>query len=330
MLCAGVIMCGIAAALGLFTREGWAAANGKLRTAQGLYEEPLRVEASYNKDEVKSLNFDISSSNLVIGEGAGEEFVLTYYENFENQYEVRTEGGVLSLAKNKNPDRQGIFKAFYADMDWVLGFFDGWENLYNIELQVPAGFEFDKVDLKTSSGRINIDNIKAAGDIGIRITSGNVFINTVTAANIKVDSTSGKVDMKNVSAGSITAGLTSGNLYITDSTVNAGSLTFNCTSGKATLTKVAAPELDAKLTSGNLWVSGCMIEASVLKLTSGKAVFKDLPEGIVSSAVSFDVKVSSGNIKIDGERKGEHYSTAPAGAAISIKAELSSGNFIFN
>ena len=310
VMVAGAVMCGAAFAAGAANRDAWAKANVKLRAAQGFYAAPQTVAKTFAADEFTSLDFDIASRDLTIEQGTGDVFELTYKIDFENELTYEVKDGALIFKQNKFTGKN-VFGYININIDWVLGFFDGWDDAYKAKLTVPAGFEFEKISVKCTSGNIKLDKLTAQDLLYVKATSGNINIDDAV-----VKSDTGLIDIR----------LTSGNLNLKNA--SAAVVKIDLTSGDAHIGKLAAGKLTAGLTSGNLTVFESDIKASAITLTSGNATFKDMP--FASAQTAFGIKVTGGNIRIDGNRNGSPYNTAPAGAEYSIEAALTSGNFRFN
>ena len=347
VLIAGVAMCGGAIAFGGLSGDAWVKANRKLRAGQGLYEEPKSMSFAYDIGEISSLDFDISSSGVIVEKGTGGGFALTYYEDFEGEFTVNNDGGKLTVKQNNtNYQGKGFFKYFQTNMDWVVGFFDGW-NDNEVKLTVPAGVEFDSVDIKCSSGSVRVSDIVTTGKLDLSLSSGSLRLNNVTAGGLTAKLASGTAHFNNVAAPDISATLSSGGLNLTSATadkltakLSSGSLRvnssgikvldINLSSGGAALTSVTADELTARLASGSLKVNSSDIKASHIDLSSGGVTFGSLPAGFTSAATAFNIKVNSGAVRVDGAKQADSYVTNPSGAEYKIEGRLGSGSFRFN
>lgn len=348
ILIAGVALLGGALLADGLNRDAWVNANARLRKGQGLYEEPKMISLTY--DDIggfSSIDFDIASHGVILEKG--EAFGLSYAEDFEGEFTAPsvTDGRLTLKQNNTNPQGKSFFKYFQTNMDWVIGFWDGWEDLYKVRLTVPADFAFDKIkinctsgsvrleginageaDIRATSGYVSLEDMEVAGKLDLYLTSGSLYLNDVKAEDIAATLTSGSAHFDKVTAGRIKALLTSGAARF--NLVAAENIEMRLTSGSFHLDGVTADEMRAELTSGGLKVNSSDIKASYIDLSSGSAAFSGLPGGFTSAATAFSVKVTSGSLKIDGVKRESPYVSSPEGAAYKIEGKLTSGSFKFN
>ena len=306
VLAAGLVMFGVSYAFGLTDREAWVKTNAKLRTARGYYETPEIVTESYDADAFTSIDFNLVDRDFIIEAGTGDKFELTYNVNFDGEMEIGIDGETLSL-KQKSFSGKNIGHFLYMDLDWVIGIFDGKWSSPDVKLIVPADFEFEKMNIKATSGDMVFDKISAE-EMFVKVTSGNVKIeDSVFMKKLGFELTSGDLRIKNVIASEITIHLTSGDTNIDE---------------------VKADKLTAKpITSGNLVVSASDIKHIEFKTTSGNVTFKDMPFAV--SNTEFAISVTSGNIRVGEHKQGSPYNPPNSTAEYRIEGHCTSGNFKF-
>ena len=332
VLAAGAVLAGVAFAAGAAKRETWAKIDTKLRAAQGFYETAREISETFKEEEgggfgFTSLDFDLSNRDLVIEQGTGEDFELAYAVNYEDEFTCEVKGGALALKQNKY-DKKSVL-GYVIDINWVMGFFDGWETLQNkIVLTVPAGFEFENVNIKCTSGNMNIENIKAKS-AEIKCSSGDIKLSTLAVdERLYIKTTSGFINAENTSAQSIEAECSSGDIklnklavgerlyvkttsgFIKAESVSAQSIEAECSSGDVTFAETAVDEkLYAKTTSGFINIENTKAESAEIKCSSGDLRINNLTaarldagltSGFVSISASdikiFVIKVSSGDV----------------------------------
>ena len=322
----GAALVGVAAISGGLTREAWAKADAKTRAAKGYYETPKEISLTYEADEFKTVNFDLKSDSLKIVKGSGDKFGLNYFEDYENEYTVVAEGGALTFKENAEPEKV-VKQIFYPDFSWVLGIFDGFESS-DIVLTVPQDFIFENIIAKNSSGRIEMEGLTATGTIEAVLSSGNIKIENCNAETADIKLSSGKAQLEKCDIKTVELAFGSGNAELVKCNIDTADIEFS--SGSAKLDDCNINAAKVVFSSGGVKFDGCDVKTTDINFSSGSAVFKDLPGGFTSAVTSFNIKATSGSVRIDGQGRGNQYTATIASPAYSIKVQLSSGSFKFN
>ena len=293
VLAAGAVSVGAAFAVGASNRETWAGIDAKLRAAQGFYDTAKEESFTFAADKFTSLDFSLTNRDLTIEQGTGEEFELTYTANYDNEFTCEAKDGALTLKQNKN-DKKSIL-GYVIDVNWIMGFFDGWDNIgYKVKLTVPAGFDkFENVNIKSTSGFINIGNIKAKS-AEIKCSSGDITLNKLAVdEKLYVKTTSGFINAESVSAQSIEAECSSGDIKLAELTVSE-MLYVKTTSGFINAESVSAPSIEAECSSGDI---------KLAELTVGERLYAKTTSGFVNigntKAESAEIKCSSGDLRVN-------------------------------
>ncbi len=153
---------------------------------------------------------------------------------------------------------------------------------------VVRDFELEEMDVKSSSGNLDADNIRA-GIIGLDLSSGNTRADGLMASDtLTIESSSGRVDL---------------------GTLEGGNVSIKASSGEISLDSVEAGErLDIKASSGRISVGSLSAGIADLESSSGRVTIDN------SNTDSISVDASSGNINIGSLE------------SRSASFELSSGN----
>jgi len=202
-----------------------------------------------------------------------------------------------------------------------FGIFGGWSREY-VTIFIPRDAMFESVDLRVTSGRINVNDLDAVS-FAASLMSGNASLNGVTAQTVYARTTSGRISITNVDAvNTLELRAMSGNINITNAT--AGYFELRTTSGRIRGTGITANGLDANVLSGNIRLSGTFNGRSNVNATSG-SVRLDVRGSESDFLVS--ASVTSGRARINGNRVTHNIN---ANADNTITARTTSGNVNIN
>ncbi|GHV00173.1 hypothetical protein FACS1894211_06920 [Clostridia bacterium] len=290
---------GGALTFGFLNREAWAAANANIAAKRGVYETPVQKEYPA-ENAVSAFDIGVRSADVEVKRGAVDTVRVEYDDRFDGEFTVTETDGSLKI-------RQNAPKTWFSlDIGWVLNIFDGnWDD-GKVTVTVPEdAAEFDTIKLSASSGKIVCAGLSAE-TLNVSVSSGGVKIADGAFGKADLNAASGDISVSDVQAGGLAARSNSGKTQLTD--VECGSFTGSSSSGNVALTSCAVKTVDFTVSSGNLTIDGL--------------------RGADAGNTAFDITVSSGGVKIFGERKGgRRYTNAPAVAEFSVKVKLSSGNF---
>jgi DUF4097 and DUF4098 domain-containing protein YvlB len=146
-----------------------------------------------------------------------------------------------------------------------------------IKVFIPTDTMLDIVSVKTSSGSIEIGDIRAL--------------------SVQVNSATGNIRLSNLLSTYLQAATTSGN--ITGSIINAENFIYNTRTGDGRLQTINAEMFSAHSTSGDLTITGSNFTAVNVTARTGTIT----GNGIRSLSTS--VQTTSGNIRLSGDFSGE-------------------------
>ena len=178
---------------------------------------------------------------------------------------------------------------------------------HEIRVYLPAGHDLDRIQVRTSSGRIQIDGANA-DYINANSSSGRVEVSNLVAAPSRVNlrSSSGRISMENAEV--------------------AGDLTLQTSSGRIELDRVAWGDLSARTSSGNINI------ARGREGTTGGSTTLQTSSGSVNVEIAgsrndyrYVLNTSSGSMRVDGERyQGRNASGGNGSDEISIRTSSGS------
>lgn len=303
--------------------------------------EPVYVDNSFNLDDFSSMNIDIKKAKLYIEES--DKCGIEYHLLEDLVPEINVENGKLSVVQKDNnfipvnilTIQEEQYIKIYATKDQIVDIqsSSGGVEIKNVNIDGKItsqsgslsieGSEGDSLDIKVSSGRTTIDNVKY-NSLKSDQSSGKFIIKDAEVATLNVRSLSGGIDMENVTAESIEGNSTSGGVDFTN--VNAKKANLDVTSGSFNMDGCEIDDLIAESTSGGVKAEDTRIDNANLDVSSG-GVNLNLSGDV--NDYDFDLSVTSGSIRINDEKKDGDYILS-TGKDKKIKVETSSGGININ
>ena len=96
----------------------------------------------------------------------------------------------------------GVLSSYYADMS------NGKVSISNIDIE--------DIDIETSNGNVDIENLNVNNDIGIETSNGRIKVNTLVANNIEFDSSNGEVIVENIAGKDINIDTSNGRIDVNE------------------------------------------------------------------------------------------------------------------
>lgn len=303
--------------------------------------EPVYVDNSFDLDDFSSMNIDIKRAKLYIEES--DKCGIEYHLLEDLVPEINVENEKLSVVQKDNnfipvnilTIQEEQYIKIYATKDQIADIqsSSGGVEIKNVNIDgiitsqsgslSIEGSEGDSLDIKVSSGRTTIDNVKY-NSLKSDQSSGKFIIKDAEVATLNVRSLSGGIDMENVTAESIEGNSTSGGVDFTN--VNAKKANLDVTSGSFNMDGCEIDDLIAESTSGGVKAEDTRIDNADLDVSSG-GVNLNLSGDV--NDYDFDLSVTSGSIRINDEKKDGDYILS-TGKDKKIKVETSSGSININ
>ncbi len=167
---------------------------------------------------------------------------------------------------------------------------------------------FDTLNVKCSSGDINISQIKAKKNT-FELSSGDININDLNG-NLIANSSSGSINIKNIKGAEVNLRTSSGNTYIEN--LESEELNIKASSGDIKTDEIKSKNTSIKNSSGSVEINN-LIGNLYVELTSGdiNVLYRELKDTAVK------IKSSSGSTKL----------IIPENSNFNIKCKLNSGSF---
>lgn len=140
-------------------------------------------------------------------------------------------------------------------------------------VEVPEGFDFQRMDISVSTGAVSVSGVTCDGDMGIYVTTGRASITDVRCNNLRTAGSTGDLYMRNVIA--------------------AETLSAERATGSITLEKCDAAELYLKTSTGN--VTGSLLSEKIFTAQTGTG-HVDVPD--IASGGKCEIYTGTGSIKI--------------------------------
>jgi hypothetical protein len=218
--------------------------------ASSLFALPNLLEKKEVEEaSIKNLVFGLSWENLEIQETYGNTIDIEIYSNNRKASpRVKTSGSTLYI-------------------DSVSSFTFG--TRCTVIVYIPQHKKFNEIELKASSGEINVTTLLSAQKIYITTSSGEITSEQgLYADTIKLRASSGDIEANNLDANDFTAETSSGEILIKQYTGSTGTLT--ATSGEIEVNGFAAEYTSFKTTSGEIEVKQLDCDYFDAKSTSGE------------------------------------------------------------
>lgn len=267
--------------------------GGETRTSKPAYEEKYySVEVS----EIDAIEMDLSSDDVQIEVGTGDEIEITYWDEIDDpKYQIRESNGTLLI--NRKASVQIVFIPTFEDL---------WNETEVREMTIRVPREYaGSYDLDFTSGSLSVSDLTIEEEFVVGATSGDIQLNNLQMnSDATVDLSSGSVSVNAVAVeGDLTTLLTSGNVEMEHIAVG-GDMHIDMTSGDISMENV-----DVKGTcrvEGSSGSLDCDILAAKDVLVYATSGNYDLMEVTVEQEIYVDA--TSGDITVSLTDEMENYS----------------------
>ncbi len=252
----------------------------------------LLEKKEVSEASVKNLNFGLAWENLEIQETYSNSIDIEIYcNNRKAAPRVKASGSTLYIDTNSS---------------FTIG------TRCTVIVYIPQHKKFNEIELKASSGNIQVKSLLSAQKIYITASSGEISSTQgLYADTIKLRASSGDIEANNLDANDFTAETSSGEITIKDYTGSTGTLT--ATSGEIEVNGFAAEYTSFKTTSGEIEVRKLDCDYFDAKSSSG-AIYLEL---INAPLAKSSVRSTSGSLDI----------IMPENASFEVSSHSNSGSF---
>lgn len=253
-----------------------------------MYSGKYTLVKETNINTISEIRIDTLSANikLIVADDYGFEIYGREDVGFSYSYE----NGRLVIEEQKD------VASFF-----MVGI--GWQQSY-INIYLPNSARLNLVEIKNTSGRINIDGLNCQ-TLTMKQSSGKTEINRLIADSVTMQNSSGRIEINNSSAQTFDFRMLSGNIIATD--LNSESLKMEITSGTARLGGIFNGDSTIKVGSGSVTmdINGAErdFDRSVKVTSSGHVSINGIKtnSGNIDNHAGniLDVRVTSGHVNLN-------------------------------
>ncbi|MCR5214171.1 MAG: DUF4097 domain-containing protein [Eubacterium sp.] len=215
-----------------------------------------------------------------------------------------------------------------------------------VKHEINNGLQFNIGDLFDSGKgkaeyyvEISLPEGKKLGESSLDVDAGEIVIDGFDFETLSAECNAGNIDLSNSNMDELTLNVDAGNISISDGTIKKIKIDENA--GNVTIDKVEAENAELSIDMGNLDADNFHLDKLIADINAGNATFKefkftglevmldagDLDMDVIGEEAdySFDSEIDAGNLKINGDKKSEKYSTEVNGDGY-IKLDIDAGN----
>ncbi len=261
IIAGGALFWGVFASVGYdYTKLRTAKAEINTYTAEGAFDQ-IVIDT-----QATDVNFELSKNGT---------FSVVCTERKKMKHNVIIENGVLKIVGQKN-------REWFEHINFFL-------NNLTMTVYLPAK-EYESLQVKVSTGNVNIPETFTFGSIGVSGKTGDVRCYASTTGLLGISTSTGNIEVKNAHAKAVELCASTGNVKA-DSCVCDENMEARTSTGNACLTDVTCKNLDAKASTGNIVLENVIAaEKFTLKTSTGNIRFDR------SDAAEIEAKTSTGNI----------------------------------
>ncbi len=182
------------------------------------------------ESEGQTFNFELVSSNIVIGSSGDNKIYLKYANSKSTWYDYSDQDGVVSL-NERHPAVTNIFSGLDSLTELVANIISDSNDRepsmgkHQVQLLLPEGFD-GSIDLNSVSGEIGVSGLTLLGEHRFMTVSGDIKLADGSCDSVRLYTTSGEIYLRRISgdtaeietvSGDIELALSDYNSYIVNS-----------------------------------------------------------------------------------------------------------------
>ncbi|MFP4187379.1 MAG: DUF4097 family beta strand repeat-containing protein [Acholeplasmataceae bacterium] len=288
------------------------ATGASLKSVFGFSNEDARygeLQTHGVTQEIDTIEIDATERDLSVVLTDDEDPYVTYHEHADDTWVIREKDGVLRVEQNRR-NRFRIFKAGFASRELrELKIYLPREGEFSLNLRTRVGMielaftevvAFEDLEVRSSTGRIELKNIETESDVRARTQTGRIELESITCSNLEVLVATGDIDIESITAESADLNSSTGRIRMRDSAITEEVFASNSV-GDVEMTRVTASVFDLESSTGSIEV----------------VMDPDL-------SIEFDLKTNLGEVEVFGQVLGKRYITNTGD--VRIKASVSTGS----
>lgn len=288
-----LIAAGVCILLGTVLLVGTLGFGGKDVVAQvvqgGVYfsEDGFHVGGVNLFDDTANLKFD-SAKEMNFSADSFEELDLKLAAGTFEIVEGDSDKIIVRSAKKINMSQSGKTLTIDTDKGVKVHFFGITEEGHHVEITLPKGKEFHKIDIEVGAGQLNADSLTVE-DIEMEIGAGSIIVDTLICEKGKINVGAGEAIIKDGTSGKLDLNVGLGDLQYNGSL--SGDLDADCGMGNMDI------RLDAKEGDFNYQIDVGMGTISVDGESYGGMAQKKDIDNDAKADMDLDCGMGSINIK---------------------------------
>lgn len=189
-----------------------------------IFERPVYTlkEITHEASEIKDFNIILDNREVNIIPSENDQIVITYYESEYDWFEVENDEDQLKIINRTK---------WFLGISW--GIFNLGVDYTKVEIQLPLSVLDYALDIRTSNGRINLNDLVQLKELKLISSNGTISVNDVYVTDyFKLDTSNGKVLMNDVSCDVI--------------------MNIHTSNGEINIDKLAADNIKASTSNGSI------------------------------------------------------------------------------
>lgn len=163
---------------------------------------------------------------------------------------------------------------------------------YTGDIEIPSGFRFNKMDIKTSTGDISADGL-SVGALDFSTSTGDISLSSVTSdGEVKIDVSTGDIELYDLVCGAVISSGSTGDILMKN-TIASERFFIKRSTGCVSFDGSDSPKIFIKTDTGD--VIGSLLSGKIFLAESDTGSVK-IPNS--TDGGSCDIKTSTGDIKI--------------------------------
>lgn len=194
-------------------------------------------------DEIKHISIDADTADITFVPSADGNTKVVCYEREKEKHIVSLEGDTLTIElrdERRWYEHIGIgFETPKITVYLPAGDYGALTaELSTGDVDIPKDFSFEEMDIRGSTGDVNID-ASVSGSVEVKTSTGDITVNNISAGSMELSASTGKITVTGVDCkGNITADVSTGKVSLTD--VKCENLSSEGDTGDLTLKNVIA------------------------------------------------------------------------------------------
>lgn len=205
-------------------------------------------ELTYEASEIYDLDMILDNRDVSIIPSDNNQIVITYYESEYDWFEVETEEEQLTIINRTK---------WFLGISW--GIFSLGYDYNKVEIQLPVSVLEYALDIKTSNGRIDLNDLVQIKELKLISSNGTIAVNDVHVSDyFKLDTSNGKILINDISCDAL-MNIHTSNGEINIDKLRADNLVANTSNGSITVKIVGQYEnyrIEMDTSNGTNYIDG--------------------------------------------------------------------------